>query len=97
MSPLSRTSTFSPANMIPWLLNLATRMLARSLNMPEPLVHNTGVFMFAHVQAVETSVGRTLCPIRLLRQLRYLLQSRRRRPARRSRYPSTHPRKGELP
>ncbi|HMH60674.1 MAG TPA: hypothetical protein VK567_17995 [Bradyrhizobium sp.] len=97
MSPLSRTSTFSPANMIPWLLNLATRMLARSLNMPEPLVHNTGVFVFAHVQAVETSVGRTLCPIRLLRQLRYLLQSRRRRPARRSRYPSTHPRKGELP
>ena len=75
MSPLSRTSTFSPANMIPWLLNLATRMLARSLNMPEPLVHNTGVFMFAHVQAVETSVGRTLCPIRLLRQLRSLLQS----------------------
>jgi hypothetical protein len=65
--------------------------------MPEPLVHNTGVFVFAHVQAVETSVGRTLCPIRLLRQLRYLLQSRRRRPARRSRYPSTHPRKGELP
>ena len=75
MSPLSRTSTFSPANMIPWLLNLATRMLARSLNMPEPLVHNTGVFVFAHVQAVETSVGRTLCPIRLLRQLRSLLQS----------------------
>ena len=68
MSPLSRTSTFSPANMIPWLLNLAARMLARSLNMPEPLVHNTGVFVFAHVQAVETSFGKTLCPIRLLRQ-----------------------------
>jgi len=64
MSPLSRTSTFSPAGMIAWLLNLATRMLACSLNMPEPLVHNTGVFVFAHVQAVETSVGRTLCPIR---------------------------------
>ncbi|MDB5611623.1 MAG: hypothetical protein JWP25_8523 [Bradyrhizobium sp.] len=55
--------------MIPWLLNLATRMLARSLNMPEPVVHNTGVLVFAHVQAVENSVGRTLCPIRLLRQL----------------------------
>jgi hypothetical protein len=82
MSPLSRTSTFSPAGMIRWLLNLATRMLACSLNMPEPLVHNTGVFVFAHVQAVETSVGRTLCPIRLLRQLRSLLRSRRRRPAR---------------
>ena len=70
MSTLSRSSTFSPAGMIPWLLNLATRMLACSLNMPEPLVHNTGVFVFAHVQAVETSVGRTLCPVRLLRQLR---------------------------
>jgi len=55
--------------MIPWMLNLATRMLARSLNMPEPLVHNTGVFVFAHVQSVENSVGKTLCPIRLLRRL----------------------------
>ena len=80
MSTLSRSTT--PAGVIRWLLNLATRMLACSLNMPEPLVHNTGVFVFAHVQAVETSVGRTLCPVRLLRQLRYLLRSRRRRPAR---------------
>ncbi|MEA2867312.1 MAG: hypothetical protein QOE39_2027 [Bradyrhizobium sp.] len=66
----SRSSTApSATGMIPWLLNLATRMLARSLNMPEPVVHNTGVFVFAQVQAVENSVGRTLCPIRLLRQL----------------------------
>jgi len=64
--------------MIPWMLNLATRMLARSLNMPEPLVHNTGVFVFAHVQSVENSVGKTLCPIRLLRRL----QSWLRQPAR---------------
>ena len=74
MSALSRTSTFSPAGMIRWLLHLATRMLACSLNMPEPLVHNTGVFVFAHVQAVETSVGRTLCPARLLRQFRSWLR-----------------------
>jgi hypothetical protein len=70
MSTLSRSSTFSPAGIIPWMLNLATRMLACSLNMPEPLVRNTGVFMFAHVQTIENSVGKTLCPIRLLRQLR---------------------------
>jgi hypothetical protein len=70
MSTISRPSTFTPAGMIPWMLNLATRMLARILNMPEPLVHHTGVFVFAHVQAVENSVGKTLCPIRLLRQLR---------------------------
>jgi hypothetical protein len=53
-----------------WWLNLATWLLARSLNLPEPLVHSTGVFVFVHVQAVENSVGRTLCPVRLLRQLR---------------------------
>ena len=62
MSPLSRTSTFSPAGMMPWMLNLAIRMLACSLNMPEPLVHNTGVFVFAHVQAVETSFGKKKPP-----------------------------------
>jgi hypothetical protein len=66
MTTASRPNSFSiAANLIPWLLNLATRLLARILNMPEPLVHNTGVFVFVHVQAVETSVGN-----RLLRQLR---------------------------
>ena len=74
MSTLSRSSTFSRAGIIPWMLTLASRMLACSLNMPEPLVHNTGVFVFAHVQAVENNVGRTLCPIRLLRQLRNRLR-----------------------
>jgi hypothetical protein len=33
-------------------------------------VHTTGVFVFAQVQAVETSIGRTLCPVRLWRALR---------------------------
>ncbi len=70
MRTLSRSSTFSIAGLASWLLNLATRMLARSLNMPEPLVHNTGIFVFVRVQAVETSVGRTLCPARLWRQFR---------------------------
>jgi hypothetical protein len=60
--------------MIQWLLKLATMLLARLLNMPEPLVHSTGVFVFTHVQAVETSVGRTLCPARLLRQFRTWLR-----------------------
>jgi hypothetical protein len=79
MSTLSRPSTFSSAaGIIPWMFNLATRMLACSLNMPEPLVHHTGVFVFAHVQAVENSVGKTLCPIRLLRQLLTRLQTWRR-------------------
>jgi hypothetical protein len=78
MPTLSRSSTFSIAGLSSWLLNLATRMLACSLNMPEPLVHNTGIFVFVHVQAVETSVGRTLCPTRLWRCFR----NRRRQSAR---------------
>jgi hypothetical protein len=82
MRKLSRFSTFSTAGAIPWLLNLATRMLACALNMPEPVVQNTGVFVFAHVQAVENSIGKTLCPIRLLRQLQFLLRSLRRQSAR---------------
>ena len=66
MSTPTRLNRFSiAASVIPWLLNLATRLVARILNMPEPLVHNTGVFVFAQVQAVETSIGN-----RLLRQLR---------------------------
>jgi hypothetical protein len=70
MTMNTRPSPLSPAGILEWMLNLATWTLARSLNMPEPLVHHTGVFVFAHVQAVETSVGKTLCPKRLLRQFR---------------------------
>jgi hypothetical protein len=45
-------------------------MLARSLNMPEPLVHSTGDYVVAQVTAFEHSVGRSLCPFRLARVLR---------------------------
>jgi hypothetical protein len=70
MTILSRPSTLSSAGLLPWMLKLATRLLARSLNMPEPLLHSTGVFVFAQAQTIENRVGRTLCPFRLLRQLR---------------------------
>jgi hypothetical protein len=59
---------------IPWTLNLAIWLLARSLNMPQPLVHDTGVFVFVQVQTIESRVGKALCPTRLLRRLRSLLQ-----------------------
>jgi hypothetical protein len=62
------------AVMIRWTLNLATWLLARSLNMPEPVVHDTGVFVFVQVQTIENRVFRTLSPKRLVRQLRSLLQ-----------------------
>jgi hypothetical protein len=56
------------------LHNLAIWALARSLNMPEPLVHDTGVFVVAQVQTIENKVGRALCPMRLFRRLRSWLR-----------------------
>jgi hypothetical protein len=55
MLSLFRALAFVTAR-LPWMLNLATRMVARSLNMPEPMLHHTGAFVFAQVQAVESSV-----------------------------------------
>ena len=66
----SRQNPFpSAADLAMWLLNLATRLLARALNMPEPLVHHTGMFVYIRVQEVETSIGRRLCPVRLWRRI----------------------------
>ena len=66
----SRQNPFpSAADLAMWLLNLATRLLARALNMPEPLVHHTGMFVYIRVQEVETSIGRRLCPVRLWRRV----------------------------
>ncbi len=56
-------------SLAPWLLRLAIRFLARSLNMPEPLVHSTGAFVFAQALALETSLAQSLCPKRLARRL----------------------------
>ena len=62
------------AAVIPRAVDLATWLLARSLNMPQPIVHDTGLFVFAQVQTIEIRIGKALCPVRLLRQLRSLLQ-----------------------
>ncbi len=67
------TSRFADA--FNWVLRLATRMTARSLNMPEPLLHHTGAYVFAHVAAAERRAI-TLCPFTLLRQA----LARRRKP-----------------
>jgi hypothetical protein len=62
------------AVLAPLATKLATWLLARSLNMPEPLVHAAGIFVVVRVQAFETSVGKSLCPMRLARQLRAWLR-----------------------
>jgi hypothetical protein len=58
------------AFLVPLAAKLSTWLLAHSLNMPEPLVHATGLFVFVRVQAFETDVGRSLRPARLARRLR---------------------------
>jgi hypothetical protein len=57
------------AELLPWLLNFVTWLVARSLNMPEPLVHATGLFVFVQVQAFENSFLKALCPKHLWRRL----------------------------
>ena len=57
-------------HLIPWAMAFATRMLARGLNMPEPLLHSTGDYVLAQVTAFEHGVGRSLRPFRLARLLR---------------------------
>jgi hypothetical protein len=57
------------AALIPWMLNLTIWALAWSFNMPEPVVHDTGAFVFAQVQTIENRVGKALCPMRLKRRL----------------------------
>ena len=62
------------STVIPFVVKLATWLLARSLNMPQPIVHDTSLFVFVQVQTIENRIGKALCPVRLLRQLRSLLQ-----------------------
>jgi hypothetical protein len=56
--------------LVPGIAKLAIHLLARGLNMPEPLLHSTGNYVFAKVAAFEHSVGRSLCPFRLARLVR---------------------------
>jgi hypothetical protein len=65
MTALYLYSALSSAGM--WMLNLATPLLARALNMPEPLLHTTSALVFAQLQATEARAAKSLCPLRLLR------------------------------
>ena len=60
------------AALTPLTFRLATWMVARSLNMPEPLVHATGLFVVVRVQALESNIARSLCPVRLVRRFKSL-------------------------
>jgi len=57
-------------HILPWALTFATRILARGLNMPEPLVHSTGDYVVAQVTVFEHSVARSLGLFHLAQLLR---------------------------
>ncbi len=67
-SPASDSAAIIADSPFAWIAKLAKRLLAHSLNMPEPLLHDTGAFVFAHVAAAENRAIKTLCPFTLLRQ-----------------------------
>jgi hypothetical protein len=65
--------------LVPLAGRLATSLLARSLDMPEPLVHATGLFVLGQMQAFENKafenrIARSLCPARLARRLKSWLR-----------------------
>jgi hypothetical protein len=68
MSTLFKTLASSTA-LVQCLLDLATWVLARTLQMPEPMVHAAAIFLLVQVQAIENGVGKNFSPIRLLRAL----------------------------
>ena len=68
MPPLSRDPS-ALATVTLWLVNLAMRLLARSLQIPEPFLRSTGIYVFAQAQAAEDSFAKSLCPVRLFRRL----------------------------
>lgn len=74
-TPSRNASTLSA--MLDWLAGFAAFALSRSLQMPAPLVQDTGAYVLAQVQAFESEVGRSLCQISLLRRLRTLFNADR--------------------
>ena len=52
MRPHSQNSSPLPG-FGPWLIDLAVRLVARSLQMPAPLVHAIATFVYASVQEAD--------------------------------------------
>jgi hypothetical protein len=52
MHPHSQNTSLLPA-IAQWLTDLGIRLVARSLQMPAPLVHATAAFLYASVQEAD--------------------------------------------
>jgi hypothetical protein len=68
MSTLFKTLA-SSTGLVQCLIDLATWLVARALQMPEPMVHAIALFLVLQAQAIESDIGKNLCPIKLARRL----------------------------
>jgi hypothetical protein len=75
MSTLLKTLA-SSTGLIQCLVDLVAWFLARMLQMPEPMVHATAIFLLLRIQAIENGVGKRLCPIRFVQTLLFRLFQR---------------------
>jgi hypothetical protein len=60
------------ASTVQCLIELATSLLARSLQVPEPLLRVACLLMLVRIQAVESSLGKVLFASRPLRRFALL-------------------------
>ena len=79
----ARAAAFIAADALPWLAKLATRLVARRLDVPEIVVHGICLYVAAYVAEVERNAS-LVCPFRVL------LDLRRNRSAAPSRSSSSH-------
>ena len=52
----------------PWLLRFASRLFARAVNVPEPVVEAAGIHVLARLQAIQA--GGIPCPFRMVHPMR---------------------------
>ena len=57
------------ADVTAWLVQFATRIVARRLDVPEIVVHAIGLYIAAYISEVERHAT-IVCPIRVFRELR---------------------------
>jgi hypothetical protein len=73
MLPLTFLATRALAvvisDVLPWLAKLATRLVARRLDVPEIVVHGICLYVVAYASEVERH-ARPVCPIRVFLDLR---------------------------
>ena len=67
---IARPLTAIPvADVTAWLVQFATRIVARRLDVPEIVVHAIGLYIAAYISEVQRHAT-IVCPIRVFRELR---------------------------